>query len=945
MSVRNSHIKLLRPYLVGEEPSEREGEGREGVELEWDMYCPLHEDNKRSAQMNLTKGVWYCHACRKGGRVVDLIRQKSDWVAPAASAKGGRAKVASMRKRAQKPVEEITEGKIKGWHEALMSDPGLLDELKTLRGLFEETIGRFELGWDKSKGAYTIPVRGADGEILNVRRYQPRPTAGRRKMWGVEGMNVPRLYPLRVLEADTDDIIICEGEFDALITNQYGFPAVTRTGSAGTWRSDWNQTFAGKTVYLCHDADEAGQDANRRVARSLRRVAREVRIVHLPYPVTKKHGKDLTDYWLDRDGDADELRRLLQESQPYDPGSTQEPESVDDAGVMEALDSRRVGNPLRLTVTIKGKREPGYSVPRSVHYRCTRDEGAKCAFCPLNETGDETKVLAGSDPVVLEMLDSSTRQVGSILVGAAGVPGAKCSKLVIDIEEYQAVEILFARPSVDHMNGHDAEMYKNIKLTSVGRHDTQPNNTVQVVGALHPDPRRHLNEFQVWDVSRMETSLDRFELDRETLRELRRFQPRPGQRPLKKVREIADDLSSHVTHIYGRPELHAAMDLVFHSAISFDFSGQRLHRGWLELLVVGDTRAGKSELATLLTRHYGAGEVVPCEGATFAGIIGGLQQFGATKEWAITWGQVPINDRRLVVLDEVSGLSTEDISSMSSVRSSGVAELSKIQQDATYARTRLIWIGNPRDGKMADYTYGVQAIKPLIGNPEDIARFDLAMTVRSSDVPPSEINRIHAEGRQRYPADICRKLIRWAWSRTPEQIKFTSGAEALCLKMATDLGTRYIDDPPLIVAADVRVKIARVAVALATRTFSTDPTGERVVVRSCHVRDAVAFIDRLYNLPGFGYAERSRELIEDREAAKENIRDIRHYLRQRKNLAKFLRGAGKFRRQDVEEILNVDKEQANAIISRLYDTKMVRKLKGDILVEPTLHEILRSLDL
>lgn len=942
MPVRKSHIALLRPYLVGEQPSERSGEGREGIELEWDMYCPLHDDHKRSAQMNITKGVWYCQAGCGGGRVVDLIRRQSDWVPPSASAANGHGRQRN-RKKAKSP-ESITEAKVKGWVDNLMSDEAALDEVKLMRGLFDSTISQFEIGWDRDRRAYTIPVRGEDGELLNIRRYQLRPTSGRRKIWGVEGMNEPRLYPLRIFEDNPQEIIICEGELDAIITNQYGFPCVTRTGSARVWKSEWNQVFKDKVVYLCHDCDESGQDGNRRVGRSLRRVAREVRIVRLPYPITPKHGKDLTDYWLDREGDADEFRRLLQEAQPFDPGADAEPERVAEASVLDALDSRRVGHPLRLTLTIKGKRDPGYSVPRKAHYYCTRDAGPKCNDCPLYASGDDERVIAGTDPVVLEMMDSTSAQKVEILRRNYGIP--KCSKLSIDVTEHQAVEILFARPSVDHVqqNVQDAAEYKNLKVTSVGRHDTMPNNTVSVVGALHPDPRKQLNEFLVWDVAKMETSLDRFEMDRETIRKLRKFQPRRGERPLAKLREIADDISAHVTHIYGRPQMHAAMDLVFHSILSFDFAGKRMNRGWLELLIVGDTRTGKSEAASRLSRHYGAGEVVSCETASFAGIIGGLQQFGASKEWAITWGQIPINDRRLVVLDEVSGLQPEDIAQMSSVRSSGLAELSKIQQERTYARTRLIWCGNPRSGKMADYTYGVQAIPPLIGNAEDIARFDLAMSLRAGDVPPEEINRMHHARRQKFDDEACRLMIRWAWSRTPEHIIWMKGSEQLVFKAANDLGARYIEDPPLIQAANVREKVARVAVALAARTFSTDPQGERVIVKRAHVRDAVSFIDSLYGMRGFGYAERSRDILTHRKEAGKHAKEIKQYLTRKAGLAQFLRGTSKFRRQDIEEILNVDREQANAIISRLWDAKMVRKEKGDIYIEPTLHTILREID-
>jgi CRP-like cAMP-binding protein len=162
-------------------------------------------------------------------------------------------------------------------------------------------------------------------------------------------------------------------------------------------------------------------------------------------------------------------------------------------------------------------------------------------------------------------------------------------------------------------------------------------------------------------------------------------------------------------------------------------------------------------------------------------------------------------------------------------------------------------------------------------------------------------------------------------------------------KLANDMGKRYVEDPPLVQAANVREKIARFSVAIAARLFSTDDTYEKIVVRRQHVYAAVAFMDQIYNMPGFGYAERSRELISDRRSAEKNKTEIRHFLSNNRGLAKFLRSAGKFRRQDVEEVLNVDREEANAIISTLYESRMVRKLKGDILVEPTLHDLLRKM--
>jgi hypothetical protein len=918
-------VALLRPYLVGERPRD---------DGEWDLHCPLHDDKKRSAQINFEKGVWYCHAEGIGGNVNELLEQIDDWVPPPNPSTNGHA--------APPDLEVVSDAKVRGWCSALMSNEVALEDLVALRGLKTKTLAEYEIGWDSSNNCYTIPVRSESGDILNVRRYQTRPPSGRRKIWGIKGINSPQLYPIKALEAD--EIIICEGELDAIITNQNGFPAITKTGAALSWEGRWSEKFAGKFVYLCHDCDETGQKANRKIGHFLAKFAAEVRIVHLPYPITEKGGKDLTDWWVEHDQDTNGFRRMMEEAEVFEATSieTEEPERLDptDATALEALDSRQVGKPLRMLVTIKGKREPGYSIPRKIRYRCSQDAGVKCNFCPMFGSGDEEKLIAGSDPVILAMMDANDKQVKDAARVKAEI--VKCTKLHTEILEYQSVEVLFARPSVEHTNGNGAGDYKSIKLTSVGRHDTQPNSTVRVVGALQPDPRRQLNEFQAWDVARTESSIDRFSIEHENdIKKLLKFRPRAGQGPLNKLFMIASDFSSHVTFIYGRPEMHALLDLTFHSALSFNFDHKRIQRGWIEVLIIGDTRTGKSEVATRLCDFYNVGEVISCESATFAGIVGGLQQYGATKEWSINWGAIPINDRRLVVLDEAGGLSTDEIAAMSSVRSSGVAELTKIQQERTWARTRIIWMSNPRESKMSDSTYGVQQIAPLIGKPEDIARFDMAMSVKTGEVPMEEINRPHRAGEQRYDSESCSMLIRWVWSRTPDQIIWTKLAEQTVYKLANDMGRRYVEDPPLIQAANVREKIARFSVAIAARLFSTDKSYEKILVRKEHVFAAVAFMDRVYNMPGFGYAERSRELIRDRREAKGQVGSIREFLGNKPGLGKFLRGAGKFRRQDIEEVLNVDREEANAIISTLYDARMVRKLKGDIWVEPTLHDLLR----
>lgn len=253
-------------------------------------------------------------------------------------------------------------------------------------------------------------------------------------------------------------------------------------------------------------------------------------------------------------------------------------------------------------------------------------------------------------------------------------------------------------------------------------------------------------------------------------------------------------------------------------------------------------------------------------------------------------------------------------------------------------------MGNPRQGRMADYTYGVQAIAPLIGNNEDVARFDLAMSVAADEIDPAVINQNHQEQvEHRYIQEHCRNMLLWCWSRKAEHVTWGDGAQAAVYRAALDVGGRYVETPPLVQAANVRIKIARVAVALAARTFSTDASHEAVVVNTAHVEDAVKFMDMLYRMPGFGYDEISSERIKEVKEAGEQFDEAKRYLAGNKGLAKFFRSmGGHFRSNDLQDMLNMDKEMAAATINTLWNMRMISRRGPEIIINPLMHELLRD---
>lgn len=324
---------------------------------------------------------------------------------------------------------------------------------------------------------------------------------------------------------------------------------------------------------------------------------------------------------------------------------------------------------------------------------------------------------------------------------------------------------------------------------------------------------------------------------------------------LAKWDDIHADLEANITRIWGRRRFHQIMDVAAHSVLGFSFQGHLVTRGWVEALIAGDTKCGKSETAEKMMSYWGLSKPLNCETASLPGIIGALKEVGG--KWSIQWGALPRMDGRLAVLDEVTGLTTEQISSMSGMRSSGIAQLLKVEAEKAKARVRKVWLANPRTNRnrsVSTYAYGVQVIPDIIGRAEDISRFDVALVASADEVP---VELLNAEKRpqvpHRYTQEAAQALIHWVWSRKPEQVLWHPGTEKAVLAVASRQSKRYNSTIPLVEPGEQRFRVARIAVSLAARFHNTDSTGELVIVDYPHVELAEVFMNGCFDSPSTAY--------------------------------------------------------------------------------------------
>jgi hypothetical protein len=182
-----------------------------------------------------------------------------------------------------------------------------MDYLVNERGLTEDTIREYKLGWESDPPAFTFPIYDAQGELVNlVRRPWPDAPDGR-KYVTLRGRNRHNggveLYPRPLPRGSW---LLVEGLLDALLGRQHGLPALTSTHGVDTFLDEWLPLVRGRRVAVMYDVG-AEPIMHKRVEQ-LRAAGAQAWPVELAKVL--RQGKDLSDA-LTGDWTAQDILNLI----------------------------------------------------------------------------------------------------------------------------------------------------------------------------------------------------------------------------------------------------------------------------------------------------------------------------------------------------------------------------------------------------------------------------------------------------------------------------------------------------------------------------------------------------------------------------------------------------------------------------------------------------------
>ena len=242
-------------------------------------YCPFHSNRHTSSfSVSREKGAFICFnpSCGEAGTLQELVKRvlnKNEFEAMRfISSKEAESleNFDEMLSEAMedKPVfKEFSEDILKKLYTDLITTTAGKEYFKS-RGINQQSIIDFSLGYSSNMNMVTVPVHSPDGMAIGI--------VGR----SIEGKsfknstNLPKsktLFNIHRAKKIGDHVIVVESSFDAIRVHQAGFPNVVAT--LGGFLSKEQHTLLNRhfnKITVMTDADQAGRDLGKSIVSKLK---------------------------------------------------------------------------------------------------------------------------------------------------------------------------------------------------------------------------------------------------------------------------------------------------------------------------------------------------------------------------------------------------------------------------------------------------------------------------------------------------------------------------------------------------------------------------------------------------------------------------------------------------------------------------------------------------
>lgn len=721
-------------------------------------------------------------------------------------------------------------------------------------GISDEVIDELELKTSHGDDI-SFPVF-LYGKVVDVREYRPYDRAN--KIRSRSGATTGMIIPFDIWRTTPDNkwTILCAGEKDMAVTRSHGFNAITLTGGEKALPKLLTP-FKNKKVAICYDNDEAGIQGARSLAAELIKYAAEVRVVTGFHEVCKEHGQDLTDFFVTYGCTANQLKKYILNTVPFTPEEAKKEISKRHPLVTlyEASQPQYIGRVVQSNVQVVSTSDKAMPVPTTIYAKKINMQGD--AKNNLMQVGDERHWSLNENTCqdILHMIDNNfkdttiTENIKSILGISKKEQDVKISK--------PTKETVYECSVTDLYDAKTVKIVKPMEYKAYVLKDRMENGKKYLITyklVPHPYDGQKLTMI-VLNVETANDSVSNFKITDEVKAQLNKFRNLPGTVE-EKINTLTEMVKAFIGY-NGYNKLIEAIDLSFHTVLEFNLGNFKNIRGYLDTLIVAESRVGKSSTAEALQNLYQLGTFASLAGnsATVAGLVGGSAKVGMNYQTRA--GLIPMNHRGLIIFEELAKCDASIIKELTDMRSSNQVRINRVSGNTTLpALVRMITLTNVKNingvtKPINSYPNGVDILMELIGSPEDVARYDIMLVMGDNGTTTTDL---FWQPDEPFEPELYQTRIRWVWSRNIDQVIITKEVGDYIVDRCNELNRKY-DSHIKIFGTEAWKKVARLAIAIAGYLVSTDDTYENIIVKKEHVDAAVNYYIRIYDNPTFKLKE------------------------------------------------------------------------------------------
>ena len=813
-------------------------------------------ESNPSAGVNLDKGVFHCLSCNRAHSEVGFI----------AAILECSYETASRLKSAFETDDTLTM-----WKELGTLPEDVRKEINNL-GISDKVIKDLNI-MSEDAVAISFPVAMYDA-IVDVRNYKPDHTPKiKSRRHAISGLILP--YNELINSDKSKWVLLCAGEKDMAVARSHGFNAITITGGELTLPI-FKAPFKGRKIAIVYDNDAPGKEGARKIAAFLKPVAAEVRVVEGFHEVCAIDKEDITDFFMKYHGTRQMLIDYIKSTPSFSDEECEKEleKTVPTMSLMEAATPKNINKTVRANIQVVATHESSFVIPTAI-------EAVKTASIKETDSmkeGSKRQWFLDDDTAkdILHLMDNNFKEDAihaNIRQALLKIPnkesGIQIKRLSKEVVFKCTVTDLF-ETSTDNTSSIEYNAYVVGKKLDSGK---KYRATFRLVP--HPYDGQKLIMI-ILNVEEANDSVTNFKVTQEVIEHLDVVRNIPGN--LTEKIDILTNMTRGLTKFNTDATLIQAIDFAYNTVLEFNFKNFKNVRGFLDTIIVTESRVGKSTTAEALQKTYGLGVFTSLAGssATVAGIIGGSNKVGGSFQTRA--GLIPQNHKGLIVFEELAKCNSMILKELTDVKSSGRARITRVNGSLDLpAAVRMISLTNPRatssgvSRPITSYPNGIEILTDLIGTAEDIARFDLMLVQAFRGGSMSN----DWELPEALPTEVYRTRIRWIWSRKANQVIFTEGTESYIVEQCNHLNEEY-DSHIKIFGTEAWKKVSRLAIAIAGITVSTD-NYEDIIVTKEHVDYAVDFFKRIYDNDTFRlkeYVEMERRYEEEDQDGIDTLQHI-----------------------------------------------------------------------